>query len=93
LRKSINGVITTIGTSPEINTSQNARPSYVNVLTLDNTVTISAPMDNGSGTLTMTYNASASDTRGIKFGVIFGETSGGSVASNVDNFEYEPVVV
>lgn len=93
LRKSVSGVVTTIATSSEINTSETARPTHVNVLASGSTVTITAPMNNGSGTLSMTYNSGIEDSRGVRVGVVLSPTSGGTVASNVDNFEYEPVVV
>lgn len=93
LRKSVAGTVTTVATSSEINTSETARPTYVNVLSSGSTVTITAPMNNGSGTLTMTYNSGSGDSRGVRVGVVLSPTSGGAVASTVDNFEYEPVVV
>lgn len=93
LRKSVSGTITTIATSSEINTSETARPTYVNVLSSGSTATITAPMNNGSGTLSMVYNSGSEDNRGVRVGVVLSPTSGGAVASTVDNFEYEPVVV
>lgn len=93
LRKSVGGTITTIATSSEINTSETARPTHVNVLASGSTVTITAPMNNSSGTLSMTYNSGSDDNRGVRVGVVLSPTNGGTVASNVDNFEYEPVVV
>ena len=93
LRKSVSGVVTTIATSSEINTSETARPTHVNVLASGSTVTITAPMNNSSGTLSMVYNSGIEDSRGVRVGVVLSPTSGGTVASNVDNFEYEPVVV
>jgi len=92
LRKSVSGTVSTVATSSEIDTSEGARPSYVNVVTSGNTATITAPMDNGTGTLTINYNGGVNDNKGLKVGVILSPTSGGAAASTVDNFEYSPGV-
>jgi len=90
LRKSVSGTVSTVATSQEIDTSEGARPSFVNVVTSGNTATITAPMDNGAGTLTINYNGGANDNKGLKVGVALSTTSGGGNANTVDNFEYSP---
>lgn len=90
LRKAVSGTVVTVSTSQEIDTSQNARPSYVSVVTSGNTATITAPMDNSSGTLTINYNGGANDQKGLKTGVTLAPTSAGTTASTLDNFEYAP---
>jgi len=92
LRKSVSGTVSTVATSSEIDTSEGARPSYVNVVTSGNTATITAPMDNNTGTLTINYNGGVNDNKGLKVGVTLSPTSGGGAASTVDNFEYSPGV-
>lgn len=90
VKRSISGSVTTIATSPSVSTtSSTARPTYVRATTVGDIVTITAPMDNESGTLTVTYNA-LNENKGKKHGVALSSTTG-TATTSVDNFEYSPL--
>jgi len=90
VKRSISGTVATIATSPSINTASSAaRPTYVRSATVGDVVTVTAPMDNGSGTLTVLYNA-VNENKGKKHGVALSSTSG-TATTSVDNFEYTPL--
>lgn len=90
VKRAIAGTVTTVATSTGINTSSSsARPSYVQVSTVSETATITAPIDDSSGTINLVYNA-IGETRGKKHGVALSSTTG-TPATTVDNFEYTPL--
>jgi len=90
LKRSISGTVTTVATSTGVTTSSaTARPSYVLVSAVNETATITAPIDDSSGTVSLVYNA-IGETRGKKHGVALSSTTG-TPATTVDNFEYAPL--
>lgn len=90
LKRSLASTVTTIATSSAVVTSSStARPSYVRVNTSGEAITISAPLDNSAGTMTLSYTATGA-LLGKKHGVALSSVSA-TVATNVDNFEYQPV--
>jgi len=90
MKRSVSGTVTTIATSPNVTTtSSTARPTYVRSVTSGDVVTVTAPMDNGTGTLSVTYNA-ANENKGRKHGVALSSTTG-TATTSVDNFEYTPL--
>lgn len=89
LKRSLASTVTTIATSSAVVTSSStARPSYVRVNTSGETITISAPLDNGGGTISLSHTATGA-LRGKKHGVALSSVSA-TAATNVDNFEYQP---
>lgn len=90
LKRSVASTVTTVATSSAVVTSSStARPSYVRVNTSGEGITISAPLDNGGGTITLSNTATGA-LRGKKHGVALSSVSA-TAATNVDNFEYQPV--
>lgn len=90
LKQAIAGTVTTVATSTGVTTaSSSARPSYVQVSTVNETATITAPVDDSSGTISLVYNA-IGQVRGKKHGVALSSTTG-TAATTVDNFEYTPI--
>lgn len=89
LKRSVASVVTTVATSSAVVTSSStARPSYVRVVTSGENITITAPMDNSSGTITLSNTATGA-LRGKRHGVALSSVSA-TAATNVDNFEYQP---
>ena len=90
LKRSVASTVTTVATSSAVITSSStARPSYVRVNTSGEGITISAPLDNGGGTISLSHTATGA-LRGKKHGVALLSVSA-TAATNVDNFEYQPV--
>jgi hypothetical protein len=87
--RAVSGVVSVVGTSTALVTNINVRPDYVNVETLGTTATITAPMDDSSGTIEVLYNA-AGASRGTRHGVLLASTTA-TQATNMDNFTYEPL--
>jgi len=89
LKKVDASVLTTVAVSSAVVTSSSsARPSYVRVNTSEEGVIISAPLDNGGGTMSLSHTAIGAK-RGKKHGVALSSVSA-TAATNVDNFEYQP---
>lgn len=89
LKRSVASTVTTVATSSAVVTSSStARPSYVRVNTSGEAITISAPLDNGGGTISLSHTATGA-LRGKKHGVALSSVSA-TAATNVDNFEYQP---
>ena len=89
LKRSVASTVTTVATSSAVVTSSpTARPSYVRVVTSGENITITAPMDNSSGTITLSNTATGA-LRGKRHGVALSSVSA-TAATNVDNFEYQP---
>jgi len=89
LKKVELSVLTTVAASSAVVTSSSsARPSYVRVNTSGEGVIISAPLDNGGGTMSLSHTATGAK-RGKKHGVALSSVSA-TAATNVDNFQYQP---
>jgi hypothetical protein len=89
LKRSLASTVTTVATSSTVITSSStARPSYVRVITSGENITITAPMDNSSGTISLSHTATGA-LRGKKHGATLSSVTA-TQATNVDNFEYQP---
>lgn len=91
LKRSVASTVATIATSSNVSTtSSTARPSYVRVVTSGENIVATAPMSNGSGTITLNHTATGAN-RGKRHGVALSSVTAAQ-GSNVDNFEYQPGV-
>lgn len=89
LKRSVSSTVTTIATSSNVSTtSSTARPSYVRVVTSGENITLTAPMDNGSGTITLNHTATGAN-RGKRHGVALSSVTA-TQGTNVDDFDYQP---
>jgi hypothetical protein len=89
LKRSLASTVTTVATSSAVTTSSStARPSYVRAVTSGENITITAPMDNGSGTISLSNTATGA-LRGKKHGATLSSVTA-TQATNIDNFEYQP---
>jgi len=89
LKKSVAGVVTTVATSSPVDTvSTTARGSYVRVVTNGEDVTVTAPLDNAGGTVTLSSTETGA-IRGKKHGVALSSVTA-TAATNLDNFSYSP---
>ena len=89
LKRSLASTVTTLATSSTVVTSSStARPSYVRVITSGENITITAPMDNSSGTISLSHTSTGA-LRGKKHGATLSSVTA-TQATNVDNFEYQP---
>jgi len=86
--RAVSGVVSVVGTSTELASTISARPTHINVATAGTIATITAPLDDASGTITLIYNAAGS-SRGTRHGVLLSSTTA-TQATNMDNFTYSP---
>jgi len=83
------GTVSTVSTSNTISTtSSSARASYVRAITNGTGISITAPMDNATGTMTINITE-AGAKRAKKQGVALSSVTA-TAATTVDNYSYAP---
>lgn len=87
--RSVSGVVSIVGTSTPLVSTSTARPTYIDVVTSGTTATVSAPMDDATGTVSVSYNA-AGASRGQRHGIVL-SSSAATQATNMQTFTYAPV--
>jgi len=89
LKKAVAGTVSTVSTSNTISTtSSSARASYVRAITNGTGISITAPMDNATGTMTINITE-AGAKRAKKQGVALSSVTA-TAATTVDNYSYAP---
>lgn len=90
LKRSLNGTVSTLATGSTVSVaSSTARPSYVRVVTNGENITVTAPLDDASGTATLSHTATGAK-RGSRHGVALSSIAG-TQGYNIDNFSYQPL--